>query len=164
MRKHSVPKTIWTNPIHFLAFGFGSGAMPIAPGTFGTLAAIPIYFLLRELSLPVYTVILLFIIGIGIWICDVAARDTGVHDHPGIVWDEIAGYLLTMWAAPKGIGWLGLGFIFFRLFDIWKPWPIRWLDRKVQGGLGIMVDDLLAAVYAWLLMHGINSLLPTILE
>jgi phosphatidylglycerophosphatase A len=72
----------------------------------------------------------------------------GVHDHPGIVWDEIAGYLLTMVAAPKGWLWVWLGFGLFRLFDIWKPWPIRWLDRHVQGGLGIMVDDTLAAIYA----------------
>lgn len=147
------PRSVWRNPIHFLAYGFGSGAIPVASGTFGTLAAIPIYYLMQNLSLPYYLIILLIITGVGIALCHITARDLGVHDHPGIVWDEIAGYLLTMVAAPQGWLWIWLGFALFRVFDIWKPWPIRWLDKYVQGGLGIMVDDLLAAVYAWVLLQ-----------
>lgn len=153
MQKHAhphAPKSVWRNPIHFLAYGFGSGAIPIAPGTFGTLAAIPIYLLMQNLALPYYLIVLAVITLVGIALCHITARDLGVHDHPGIVWDEIAGYLLTMIAAPKGWLWIWLGFGLFRLFDIWKPWPIRWLDRHVKGGLGIMVDDTLAAVYAWI--------------
>lgn len=144
------PKTIWTNPIHFLAFGFGSGAAPWAPGTFGTLAAVPIYWFLQDLPFLTYCAITAFVFMIGIWLCDVACKDTGVHDHPGVVWDEIAGYLITMIAAPKGWFWIILGFLLFRIFDIWKPWPILAIDQKVQGGFGVMLDDLLAAVYAWI--------------
>lgn len=142
------PKSVWRNPIHFLAYGFGSGAIPVASGTFGTLAAIPIYLFMQDLSLAYYLLILALITLVGVPLCHITARDMGVHDHPGIVWDEIAGYLLTMVAAPKGWLWIWLGFGLFRLFDIWKPWPIRWLDRQVHGGLGIMVDDTLAAIYA----------------
>lgn len=148
-----IPQSVWRNPIHFLAFGFGSGAMPVAPGTFGTLVAIPIYLLMEPLSLWLYLAIVTGITVLGVWLCHVTSRDLGVHDHPGIVWDEIAGYLITMIAAPTGWLWVLLGFVLFRIFDIIKPWPIGWADRRVSGGLGIMLDDVLAAVYAWLLLQ-----------
>ena len=148
-----IPKSIWRNPIHFLAFGFGSGALPVAPGTFGTLAAIPIYLLMEPLTLWLYLAVVVVITALGVWLCHVTSRDLGVHDHPGIVWDEIAGYLITMIAAPTGWLWVLLGFILFRIFDIIKPWPIGWADRQVSGGLGIMLDDVLAAAYAWLLLQ-----------
>jgi phosphatidylglycerophosphatase A len=90
---------------------------------------------------------------LGIWICQASSRDLGVHDHPGIVWDEIVGYLITMATAPAGWLWVVLGFVLFRFFDILKPWPISWADKRVHGGLGIMLDDVLAAVYAWLVLH-----------
>ena len=141
--------TVWKNPVHFLAFGCGSGLSPKAPGTFGTLAAIPFYLLMQPLSLPVYLTILVLACLLGFWLCGRTAKDLGVHDHPGIVWDEFCGFWLTMIAAPAGWLWIGLGFVLFRLFDIWKPWPIRLLDKKIHGGLGIMVDDLLAGVFAW---------------
>lgn len=147
MKKPSL-HTVWNNPIHFLAFGFGSGTLPWAPGTWGTIAAIPIYLLLRDLSLFYYIILLSVVILAGIWICDVAEKAVGIPDYSGIVWDEIAGFLLTMLAVPPGWQWIVLGFILFRLFDIWKPWPIRWIDQFVKGGLGVMLDDLLAAVYA----------------
>ncbi len=102
------PKSVWCNPIHFLAYGFGSGAIPVAPGTFGTLAAIPIYLLIQDLPLALYFAVVVIVTLLGIALCHITARDLGVHDHPGIVWDEIAGYLLTMLAAPKGWGWIGL--------------------------------------------------------
>ena len=137
-----------TNPIHFLAFGFGSGLAPFAPGTFGTLAAIPLYLALTLLSLPVYLLVVAVVCVVGIWICGKSSEKLGVHDHGGIVWDEFAGFFVTMIAAPSGWLWVVIGFVLFRLFDIWKPWPISILDKKVDGGLGIMIDDIVAGIYA----------------
>ena len=153
MKKHRAPKTVWTNGMHFLAFGFGSGAIPWAPGTMGTLVAIPLYLLFAWVSLPIYLLIILLTFVAGIWLCEIAARDTGVHDHPGIVWDEIVGYFITMIGVPHTLNWIVLGFVLFRLFDIWKPWPIGWVDRHLQGGMGVMCDDVLAACYAWIILH-----------
>lgn len=136
------------NPIHFLALGFGSGLAAKAPGTFGTLAAVPLYLLLAQLPLSWYLAVTLVCVLAGIYICDKAAKDMGVHDHGAIVWDEVAGLLVTMIAAPAGVLWLVVGFVLFRLFDIIKPWPIRWLDAKVEGGFGIMIDDVLAGIFA----------------
>ncbi len=124
----------------------------MAPGTFGTLAAVPLYLLLRPLPLFSYLVVLLVSFVAGVWLCERTSRDLGVHDHGGIVWDEIVGYLLTMAFAPPGWPWILLGFVLFRLFDILKPWPIRTIDRQVAGGFGIMLDDLLAGIYALLVM------------
>lgn len=135
-------------PLHLLAFGFGSGLAPKAPGTFGTLAALPLYLLLQPLPLQLYLALVAFGFVVGIWICEVTSRDLGVHDHGGIVWDEIIGFLVTMSLAPPGWWWLLLGFLLFRFFDIFKPWPIGWLDLRVTGGFGIMLDDLVAGIYA----------------
>lgn len=146
-------KTVLSSPIHFLAFGFGSGLSPKAPGTVGTLAAIPLYLLLANLPLWSYLLAVLLISMTGIWLCGESSRRLGVHDHGGIVWDEFAGFLLTMVAAPQEWWWVIVGFGLFRLFDIWKPWPVRIADRKVHGGLGIMLDDLLAGVYAWIVLQ-----------
>lgn len=141
------------NPVHFLAFGFGSGLAPKAPGTFGTLAALPVWWLAAQLPLWGYVVVLLAVIAVGPYLCGRTAEDLGVHDHGGIVWDEIAGFLLTMLLVP--VSWYGAlaGFLLFRLFDIAKPWPIGWLDRQVEGGTGIMVDDLVAGLYALGCLH-----------
>ena len=136
------------SPVLFLAFGFGSGLAPRAPGTAGTLAAVPLYLLLSQFPLAVYIGVVLVVCVAGVWICGAASRQLGVHDHPGIVWDEFAGLLITMLAAPPGWLWLVAGFCLFRLFDIWKPWPICWADRRLTGGLGIMLDDLLAGALA----------------
>lgn len=141
-------KQLLANPVQMLAFGFGSGLAKKAPGTMGTLAALPMYYALMQFSVEAYLVILVLVSVSGIWICGKAAEQIGVHDHGGIVWDEIAGYLLTMyWVAFSWQNML-LGFVLFRLFDILKPWPINWLDRYVEGGFGIMVDDLLAGLMA----------------
>ncbi len=148
-------KTVFSSPVHFLAFGFGSGLSPFAPGTAGTLAAIPLYLLLAQLPLWGYVAVLLLMSLAGIWICGESSRRLGVHDHGGIVWDEFAGFLLTMLAAPAGWIWIVVGFFLFRLFDIWKPWPIRLVDRDVPGGFGIMFDDILAGVYAWLVLQAL---------
>ncbi|MCU7853285.1 MAG: phosphatidylglycerophosphatase A [Candidatus Thiodiazotropha sp. (ex Monitilora ramsayi)] len=135
-------------PLHLLAFGFGSGLAPKAPGTFGTLVAIPIYLLLLPLPFMLYLVLTLLGFMVGIWICDQTSKDLGVHDHGGIVWDEIIGYLVTMSFVSGGLWWILIGFVLFRFFDILKPWPIGWLDQRVHGGFGIMLDDLVAGCYA----------------
>lgn len=143
------------NPVHLLAFGFGSGLAPRAPGTVGTLAAVPLWYALIQLPFWGYALATLCVIAVGPWLCGRASRDLGVHDHGGIVWDEFAGFLLTMLFVPPSLLALVLGFMLFRLFDILKPWPIGWLDRRVQGGTGIMLDDLLAGVYAGALLTGL---------
>lgn len=141
-------KKILTNPVHLLAFGFGSGLAPKAPGTFGTLAAIPFYLVIQYLPLWQYGLFLLVAFAVGVQLCGRTSDDLGVHDHPGIVWDEFVGYWITMFAAPQGWVWVVLGFILFRFFDVLKPWPIRWIDHKVEGGFGIMFDDVLAGIFA----------------
>jgi phosphatidylglycerophosphatase A len=147
------PGQVFRDPVVFLAFGFGSGLAPRAPGTAGTLAAIPFYLWFSQYPFPVYAGIVVALSVWGVWLCGAASSRLGVHDHPGIVWDEFAGYWLTMVAASGS--WLSivLGFLLFRLFDIWKPWPIRLVDKRMHGGLGIMLDDLLAAVPAAVLLY-----------
>lgn len=153
IKRNHAPVSIWKNPVHFLAFGFGSGAAPYAPGTFGTMVAIPIYLLMMSLPLWAYLGVVLVMTVVGIWLCETTSRDLGVHDHSGIVWDEFVGYLITMAAAPPGWMWVVAGFILFRIFDILKPWPIRRIDQQVEGGWGIMLDDILAGLYAWALLQ-----------
>jgi len=141
------------NPWHFFALGFGSGLVPVAPGTVGTLMAVPLYLLLIQLSPGAYLLFLLLAFVLGIALCGMTARQLGVHDHPGIVWDEFVGFWLTMFMAPTGWLWIVLGFVLFRLFDILKPWPIRLIDRRVAGGLGIMLDDVLAGIYGLIVLQ-----------
>ena len=150
---NKIPEGSLKNPLHFLALGFGSGAAPVAPGTFGTVAAIPVYLLLIQLPFVGYLISVILISVVGIYICGRTAEDWGVHDHSAIVWDEIAGFLVTMMLAPVSLISIVLGFAYFRLFDIWKPFPISWLDKKVEGGFGIMIDDILAGVFAALLLQ-----------
>ncbi|MCP8686112.1 phosphatidylglycerophosphatase A family protein [Marinobacterium sedimentorum] len=144
---------VWRNPVHFLAFGFGSGLAPKAPGTFGTLAAIPPYLLMTLLPVSGYLLVVVVAAVLGIYLCGRTARDMGVHDHPGIVWDEFVGFWITMLFVPVQWYWILAGFALFRLFDIWKPWPIRVVDQKVEGGFGIMLDDVLAGIYALLVLQ-----------
>lgn len=153
------PKQILTDPVLFLAFGFGSGLAKKAPGTFGTLAAVPVYYLLTQTGLLAYSFATVISTVIGCWICGQAAEKLGEHDFGGIVWDEVAGYLITLWFIP--ISWVNvlLGFILFRFFDILKPWPIKVADRRVQGGLGIMLDDVLAGLIANVALQLIVKLL-----
>ncbi len=139
--------------VHFLAFGFGSGLARKAPGTFGTLVAIPLYLLLAGLPLAGYTLAVALAFLLGIWLCGRASADLGVHDHPGIVWDEFVGLWVALWAVPLDWLWLLLGFGLFRLFDILKPWPIGPLDRRVSGGIGIMIDDIVAGLMACGCLH-----------
>jgi len=145
-------RQIMTDPALFLAFGFGSGLAKKAPGTCGTLAAIPLYWLMIQAGLPIYSLLTVIATVAGIRICGIAADKLGEHDFGGIVWDEVAGYLITMWLVPFSWQTALLGFVLFRIFDIIKPWPIKWIDQKVQGGLGIMLDDVLAGVFAGALL------------
>lgn len=143
------------HPAHFVALGFGSGLAPKAPGTFGTLLALPLYPLLMPLSLPLQLALIATLFLIGIPICQKTGTALGVSDHGSIVWDEIVAMLLVLtFTPPLWIWWLA-AFILFRLFDIWKPFPIRQLDARLKGGFGVMLDDLLAAVYALLALQGL---------
>lgn len=146
-------KIRWRDPAHLLAFGFGAGLAPRAPGTVGTLLAVPVYALMQLLSQPMYLAVAAMLFGIGIVACARAARDLGAHDHPGIVWDEVVGYLITMAFVPSGVVFAVCGFVLFRVMDILKPWPIGWIDRRVHGGFGIMLDDAMAGVYAGIVLH-----------
>jgi len=156
--KKKIPFSYLKNPVHLLSLGFGSGLSPKAPGTMGTLAAIPLYLFLASLDLQWYLLITLLLSLLGIWFCAYTSAALKVHDHPGIVIDEFAGFLITMIAVPLSLYTLLLGFLLFRLFDIIKPWPIGWLDRKVHGGLGIMLDDIVAGIYALVSIHLIISI------
>jgi len=149
-------KTVFNNPVHVLAFGFGSGLAPKAPGTAGTLMAIPLYLLMTALSLPIYIAVCFAVSLVGIYICGRSAQLLNTHDHPGIVWDEFAGFFITM--IGFAVTWQNVlfGFVLFRIFDILKPWPIKWIDKKVDGGLGIMLDDILAGIFAWFCLYGVN--------
>ena len=139
-------KKIFSNPIYFLAFGFGSGFLPKAPGTFGTLAAMPLYLLLVSFPVWLYAVLLVIAFCLGILICGKTSEYLRTHDHSGIVWDEFVGYWITMFMAPVSWVWMFVGFFIFRIFDIFKPWPIKKIDKHVKGGLGIMLDDVLAGI------------------
>ncbi|MFI4962624.1 MAG: phosphatidylglycerophosphatase A [Legionellales bacterium] len=153
MNPVNLAQRVFQDPVYFIAFGFGSGLMPLVPGTWGTLAAIPVYLLLVKAHWSIYLLMTLLAFFLGVWVSDKVSLDLGVNDYKGIVWDEVVGYLLTMFMAPPGFIWMLVGFILFRIFDIWKPQPIRFVDQKVHGGLGIMLDDVLAAIPAWFLMH-----------
>ena len=148
----NLARTVMTDPVHFLAFGFGTGLAPFAPGTFGSLPGILLFWLTMDFGLYVQLGVAAAISLAGIWICGESARRIGVHDHGGIVWDEIAGMYLTLMVAPFSVfGWI-LAFGLFRVMDIVKPWPIRDLDHRIGGGVGIMLDDLAAALYAAILL------------
>jgi len=143
-----IPARLLLNPVHLLSLGFGAGLSPAAPGTVGTLVAIPLYLALAQLPLPWYLAGVAIGFCAGIWLCGHTSKALGKHDHGGIVWDEIVGFWVTMIAAPPAWQWILLGFVLFRVFDIFKPWPVKTADRRMQGGLGIMFDDLLAGLYA----------------
>ena len=150
------------DPVHFVAFGFGAGLAPRAPGTFGSLVGLLAAWWLFELPLPWRVAVVLAVIGAGIFICGESARRLNRHDDQRIVLDEIAGVLLTSLAiVERSLFAIALVFVFFRLFDIWKPWPIRDVDHSLRGGLGIMLDDLIAALYAAVCVATIRVLLPT---
>ncbi|HSD69244.1 MAG TPA: phosphatidylglycerophosphatase A [Woeseiaceae bacterium] len=146
-RRETVRKVL-RDPVNFFAFGFGSGLVPVAPGTAGSVLGVALAWFSLPLAPEWRIGIGLVLFVSGIWLCGASARRMGVHDHPGIVWDEIAAMYLVLLTVPPGIALWALAFGLFRLFDVWKPWPIRDLDHRLSGGAGIMLDDLAAAFYA----------------
>lgn len=145
---------MFAHPAHCIAFGFGSGLSPWAPGTVGTLLAIPLFYLLAlVLSVEAILAVAVLFFRIGVWACDRAGRALGVTDHGGMNWDEIVAFLLVLAFCPAALHWQLVAFVLFRLFDIMKPPPIRVIERDLPGGWGVMTDDLMAAFYAAVLVN-----------
>ncbi len=143
-----IEPTLLRDPRHLLSLGFGAGLSPWAPGTAGTLVAIPFFLLLAQLPWYGYLLVVAVAFAAGIYLCQHTSDALGVHDHSGIVWDELVGYWVTMIAVPATWPWIIAGFLLFRFFDIVKPWPVKVADKQVHGGFGVMFDDLLAGLYA----------------
>ncbi len=141
-------KFLLAHPAHFIALGFGSGLAPKAPGTFGTLLAYPLWWLMAPLAASVSWALVAAGFALGILASDKTGKDLGVSDHGAIVWDEVIAMLALLLLTPTGLGWAIAAGVFFRLFDIWKPFPIAYFDRTIKGGFGVMFDDVLAAIYA----------------
>jgi len=140
--------TVMRDPVHLLAFGLGAGLLPKAPGTWGSLVTALVFWWLAPTNVFILLGISAVLFVAGIWICGTSAKRLGVPDHGGIVLDEVVGMLLTLSVVHPEPQWIAVAFVAFRIFDIWKPWPIRDVDHSLSGGLGIMLDDVLAAVYA----------------
>lgn len=146
---HEQRRALLATPAGWLACGFGSGLAPVAQGTFGSLAAILPWLLLRQYSLSLNLAVIVIGFAVGIWACDIAGRALRADDHRSLVWDEFIGQWIALLPALLASWWaIVLGFALFRLFDVWKPWPIRYLDRHLKGGLGVMADDVIAGIFA----------------
>ncbi|HET9579020.1 MAG TPA: phosphatidylglycerophosphatase A [Usitatibacter sp.] len=147
--RHPDARFLLSHPAHFIALGFGSGLAPFAPGTFGTLVGLALFLLLEQVVAPWHVAVLAVpLFFVGVWASNVTSRDLGVQDHGAIVIDEIVAFLPVAVFANKSVLMLAVAFGLFRLFDIWKPFPIRQVERRVKGGFGVMIDDVLAAIYA----------------
>jgi phosphatidylglycerophosphatase A len=153
LSKSEINRLVWRHPVHFLSFGLGAGLAPYMPGTFGTLIAIPFYLIFSYLSWPLYLALVIAAFIFGVFICTVSEKSIGIPDYSGIVWDEMVGYWVTMFLAPVHWYWIFWGFLLFRIFDILKPMPINWINEKVKSGFGIMLDDLVAGVFSFLLLQ-----------
>ena len=141
--------------------GLGLGLAPKAPGTFGTLLGVPLFCLVGDEPWPVQAALWALVFGLGWWSARRAEQELGLHDSPQVGIDEVAGYLTTVFLAPnRPITWI-LGFVLFRFFDILKPWPVNWADRWLPGGFGVMADDVLAGLYAWLVLRLVINLAPS---
>jgi len=155
-------RKVWTHPLYFIAFGFGAGLISRAPGTWGTLLGLIVYLAIAFIT-PIndafFTIFVILAGCLGVVICEKVSQDMKVHDHGGIVWDEMVGIWLVLIAIPDGWYWLLVAFILFRVLDIAKPWPISFVDKRLKGGMGIMLDDVLAGLIAWLLIHLVHEYL-----
>lgn len=145
-------RSVWTNPIHFIACGFGVGLSPIMPGTCGTLVGVIFYLMLVQLPFTIFIGAIIIMNIAGIYLCGKTNRDFNTLDHPAAVWDEIAAFPIVMIAVPTTWYYILIGFILFRIFDIAKPFPISWLDKNIHGGIGVMLDDIAAAIFSWLIL------------
>ncbi len=152
-KAHPTPAAVWRNPLYFFGFGLGTGAIPFAPGTFGTLMAVPFYLLLRPLPLFAYLIFTLLFIAASSWLCSYLSRNMQTHDDPGMCIDEFAGFFVTMIHTPAHWWVVVSGVILFRFFDIFKPWPISFLDEHVSGGLGMVLDDVVAGIVSCLILQ-----------
>lgn len=152
------PRFVFSHPAHFVAFGFGAGLVPVAPGTFGTLLAWALGWALGTLHPGFVLLAALLCFAIGVWACEVTGRHLGVADHGSMVWDEVAAFLLILAIVPRELAWQAAAFGAFRFFDIAKPPPIRYCERRYGGGFGVMFDDLVAAAYALLLLAALKRL------
>jgi phosphatidylglycerophosphatase A len=147
-------RRLLASPAGWIACGFGSGLMPRAQGTFGSLAALLPWLLLRALSVPAWVGVIVAAFALGVWACHLAGRIIGVDDHRSLVWDEFVGLWITLLPALVAPWWaVVVGFALFRLFDVWKPWPIAWFDRRVKGGFGVMLDDAIAGIFAGIVLY-----------
>jgi phosphatidylglycerophosphatase A len=147
------------HPAHFLALGFGTGLAPVAPGTVGTLLGFPIYSLLAAWLAPVERLAAIGgMFALGIWACGATGRAMGIPDHSAMNWDEVVAFLLILMVTPPGLGWQAFAFFAFRFFDVVKPPPIRYFDRTIKGGFGVMFDDVVAAFYTLLAMAIVKQL------
>lgn len=156
-----LPPGFLRHPVHLLAFGFGSGAAARAPGTWGSLVAVPLWYCFSWLPGTIYWLVVLAAFLVGIWLCGKTAADLKVHDHEGIVWDEFVGMWIALGLFPGQLIGVLMAFLLFRLFDVVKPWPISWLDERMPGGLGIMIDDVVAGFMALVCLFVIDHwLLP----
>ncbi len=155
MSEAAIFTKVWQKPAYFIAFGFGTGLMPFAPGTWGTLIGVVLYTLIAPLPQAFYFLLLLIFFGLGVYVSTHISQELGIDDYKGIVWDEVVGFCVTMTMVPCHSIWLIIGFILFRLFDVCKPWPISFIDQHIKSGLGIMLDDVLAGVCASLILHSL---------
>jgi phosphatidylglycerophosphatase A len=144
---------LWKYPVHFLAHGLGAGLIPFAPGTMGTLVAVALFWIMAPRSAFYYGAITVVLGFAGIFICGQTARDLGLHDPGVIVWDEIVGYLVAMYLLPSDWRWMLAGFVLYRLFDIWKPYPIRLVEQEFGVGVSIVADDIVAGIYTLAILH-----------
>lgn len=150
---YEMRRSVWTNPLHFIACGFGIGLIPFAPGTFATLAAIIPYLMLLKVTLFWRVIIVIAINIIGIWLCGKVNRDFNTDDHPAAVYDELAAFQIALLGLPFHWPLIVIGFVLFRVFDIWKPGLIGWIDKNIHGGVGVMLDDIVAAIVTWMLLY-----------
>jgi phosphatidylglycerophosphatase A len=150
------PAFAFSHPAHAIAFGFGAGLAPFAPGTAGSALGWAIGWALGPLHAGIWFFMILILFALGVWACEVTARNLGVADHGGMVWDEVVAFLLVLCVVPRELAWQAAGFALFRLFDIAKPPPIRSLERRFGGGFGVMFDDIVAAAYTLLVLAAVK--------
>lgn len=150
---------IWKYPVHWLAYGFGAGLLPFAPGTFGSLVGVGLFWFMASMAPLHYALVVVILFFAGIFVCGQTARDVGAVDPGFIVFDEIVGFLVAMYLMPASWRWIAGGFVVYRFFDIWKPFPIHWVEDRLGLGSGIMVDDVIAGIYTLMILHLVRLLI-----